>query len=299
MSSDLHASKKHCFIIMPFSKTKKNHTKAYWDNHFDNFLKPLVESCSEIEAHRSVPLRQDILRQIINDLVFSDIVVADLTDSNPNVYWELGVRISFRHGTVTIANVGSEIPFDLKTKGLLFYDSDPEQRSDFAEKFRLAINDCLSNPNRPDSIVLETITGRGSIYSVIHHQEEINRLDGLIAENKMNVMIIDLAVEHAFKSSRRRFDSLRTSYGLVVTQLGNSALSLLLAEHYIEETPKFYEAAHNLMIYINTINARLNAWTTSKEVGKWFLDDTQEIRQFFLAFQKILLETKENMLSKC
>jgi len=152
---------------MPFSETTEFHTEEYWSNHFENFLKPLIDSCSGVEAFRSVPLRQDILRQILNDLVFSPIVVADLTDSNPNVYWELGVRLSFRYGTITIANEGSDIPFDIKTKGVLFYPSDPNQRDDFSRKFKEAINDCISNPDRPDSVVLETITGRGSIYSVI------------------------------------------------------------------------------------------------------------------------------------
>lgn len=121
----MSTERKRCFVIMPFSKTTKLHNEEYWNNHFEKFLKPLIDSCTGAEAFRSAPLRQDILRQIINDLVFSPIVVADLTDSNPNVYWELGVRLSFRHGTITIANEGSVIPFDIKTKGVLLYPSDP------------------------------------------------------------------------------------------------------------------------------------------------------------------------------
>lgn len=79
-------SSRRCFVIMPFSSTSKIHTKEYWDSHFEHFMKPLIESCDNLKAFRSQPLRQDILRQVINDLVFSPIVVADLTDNNPNVY---------------------------------------------------------------------------------------------------------------------------------------------------------------------------------------------------------------------
>lgn len=88
---------------MPFSKTTDKHTEDYWTEHFERFLKPLIEENPGLEARRSEPLRGDILRQIITDLVVSRVVVADLTDHNPNVYWELGVRQSFQHGTVTIA----------------------------------------------------------------------------------------------------------------------------------------------------------------------------------------------------
>ena len=95
-------NRKRCFVIMPFSKTSDQHTTEYWTKHFESFLKTLIEEC-ELEAYRSEPLRGDILRQIISGLLVSPVVVADLTDGNSNVFWELGVRQSFKHGTVTIA----------------------------------------------------------------------------------------------------------------------------------------------------------------------------------------------------
>ncbi len=99
--------KQKCFVIMPFSKTSEKHTKEYWTKHYETFIKPLIESGHSLIAERSSPLRGDILRQIVTDLVTAPIVVADLTDANPNVYWELGVRQSFKHGTITIAEEGT------------------------------------------------------------------------------------------------------------------------------------------------------------------------------------------------
>ena len=98
---------------MPFSKTTNEHTEDYWTNHFNKVLKPLIEEDTTVEAHRSTPMRGDILKQIINDLVVDPIVVADLTDKNENVYWELGVRQSFKHGTITIAEEKTVLPFDI------------------------------------------------------------------------------------------------------------------------------------------------------------------------------------------
>ena len=76
------ALRKTCFVIMPFSRTNRNRSKEYWDNHFSNFLKPFIESF-KVDVFRSEPLRQNILREIVKNLVFSNIVVADLTDGNP------------------------------------------------------------------------------------------------------------------------------------------------------------------------------------------------------------------------
>ena len=89
------------------------HTTEYWREFYEECLKPLIEKNANIVAFRSEALRGDILSQIITDLVYSDIVVADLTDANPNVYWELGVRQSFAHRTITIMESGQQLPFDL------------------------------------------------------------------------------------------------------------------------------------------------------------------------------------------
>jgi hypothetical protein len=70
---------------MPFSDSE-NHSAQYWKRHYTSYLKPLIEVSGKIEAFRSEPLRGDISSQIITDLINSDIVVADLTDHNPNVF---------------------------------------------------------------------------------------------------------------------------------------------------------------------------------------------------------------------
>ena len=64
-------SRETCFVIMPFRKTTKGHTERYWAEHFNNFLKPLIEENPNLEARRSEALRGDIVREIIKDLVVS------------------------------------------------------------------------------------------------------------------------------------------------------------------------------------------------------------------------------------
>jgi len=105
------------FCNNAFSQTK-GHGQKYWTRHFDLFLKPLIEKNEKFEAFRSQPIRGDIASQIITDLGNSDVVVADLTEYNPNVFWELGVRQSFRNCTITIAEKGTQIPFHFSHKGV-------------------------------------------------------------------------------------------------------------------------------------------------------------------------------------
>lgn len=149
-----------CFVIMPFSKSNKHHSKKYWTNQFSNFLKPEIEKLENIEVHRSEELRGDIVKDIIISLYESDIVIADITDHNPNVFWELGVRLSLQYKTITIAEEDTVIPFDVSTKKVLFYSSKkkPDINKQFFTDLNNAIHDCINNPDKSDSVVIDTLS---------------------------------------------------------------------------------------------------------------------------------------------
>lgn len=200
----VRGKKVKCFVIMPFSKTTDIHTKEYWDGQFTNVLKPRIESTHPLVVERSRPLRGDVLRQIITDIITAEVVIADVTDSNANVYWELGVRQSFKHGTITIAEFGTALPFDLGTKGTLFYyPTDHIKMEDlFFKPFHVAIEDCLKNPNSPDSHVLETIGGRGTLYQIIARDESVRKLEAVISEIDYNIQTLGEIVSCCTKNQK-------------------------------------------------------------------------------------------------
>ena len=53
-----------------------------------------------------------ITRQIIEHLVRAKLVIADLSFSNPNVFYELAIRHALRMPVVQIIRKGDRIPFD-------------------------------------------------------------------------------------------------------------------------------------------------------------------------------------------
>ncbi len=262
-----------CFVIMPFSETTPAHTKEYWTAHFERFLKPLIEQNSNLEARRSKPLRGDMLRQIIIDLVTSPMVVADLTDGNTNVYWELGVRQSFRHGTVTIAQHGTRLPFDLGVKGTLFYHDDRLLLEDFRQHFQEALADCLEHPDRPDSHVLESISGRGSLFQIFRRDETIRRLDALKLELQSNDFLINSLLKRIDKNqqqpSQRAFINARFVF---------SAMELLTTTRYVDEDEDFFQQALGIQGHLMSLNERLNFWRDSPDsTENWVLKMLTEV----------------------
>ena len=263
----MSTNRETCFVIIPFSKTTKKHTRSYWTKHF-KFLKSLIEEHPDLEAHRSKALRGDILREIITNLVRSPVVVADLTDHNPNVYWELGVRQSFKHGTVTIAEAGTDFPFDVSTKGTLYYyPKDHLTMPDFTDSFKEAIQDCLANPDRPDSHVLETLSGRGTLFEIFRRDEAMRRLDAVLSECTRDLTTLNRVIKQARNNQKnpgkRQFSTER---------FGTSAAELLITNRYVDEDQVFFFLAEETLIWADSMNEQLNLWQHSPaDTERWLL----------------------------
>jgi hypothetical protein len=296
----------NCFVIMPFSKTK-NHTEEYWTNHFNNFLKPLIEETPNLLAHRSEPLRGDILKLIITDLIVSPIVIADLTDKNANVFWELGVRQSFKHGTITIAEEGTDLPFDVFAQATLKYNTkNPLKIASFKEQFNKAIQDCLLHPDRPDSHVIETLSGRGTLFEIFQRDESIRRLNAVLLECETNLKVLESLIntyeenKKRSKTIRRRLSifSFNSRRGTIPARLSSIAVELLVTHRYLDETIEFYEFAEAYHGFIQAINAQLNDWVVSPEgTEEWILFNEKMILSSVNNF-KDTVELSRNKVSK-
>lgn len=111
---------KKCFVIMPFSKTNGKHDEKYWTQFFVEFVKPELKAHG-YEAHRYEATPESITKGIVENLQSFNLVLAVLTDYNPNVWYELGVRHSLRKGTIMIIEKGQRIPFDVNDYGVIQY----------------------------------------------------------------------------------------------------------------------------------------------------------------------------------
>lgn len=112
---------KNCFVIMPFSATSEEHPEQYWTNFFTKFLKPEMEGLG-YKCERSKAVPANIISTIIKQLCEADVVVAVLTDFNANVWYELGIRHSFKKGTIMVIEDGQKLPSDITSYGVIKYN---------------------------------------------------------------------------------------------------------------------------------------------------------------------------------
>ena len=66
--------------------------------------------------------QQNILKDVIDGIDKADVVVADLTDLNANVFYELGIAHAMQKDVVMITQDRESVPFDLRSYRVLEYD---------------------------------------------------------------------------------------------------------------------------------------------------------------------------------
>lgn len=116
--------KPHAFVAMPFGvKPDSQGNEIDFNRVYVELIKPALEAAGLDPFRADQELRAgDIRTDMFQELLIADLVVADLTLDNPNVWYELGVRHALRaRGVVLICGGRVTTAFDLYTDRKLRY----------------------------------------------------------------------------------------------------------------------------------------------------------------------------------
>jgi hypothetical protein len=100
------------FVIMPFVERQPEHPLGFFAEVLRSLITPAAKDQFTVRtANRS---GSDLIQStIMNDLINADLVIADLTEHNPNVLFELGVRMAESKPVVLIKAEGTPPLFDV------------------------------------------------------------------------------------------------------------------------------------------------------------------------------------------
>lgn len=107
------ASKLTAFVIMPFVERDTNHPAGFFAEVLRSVITPAAKASSFTVKTANRQGSDLIQSTIVNDLSEADLVIADLTEHNPNVMFELGVRMAEDKPVVLIKAQGTGPLFDV------------------------------------------------------------------------------------------------------------------------------------------------------------------------------------------
>lgn len=215
-----------CGLVMPISAID-TYTEKHWDNIRDIIEESLSGLGFEVSMVSDANDSGVIQSRIVQNLFDSDIVICDVSAKNPNVMFELGMRLAFDKPVVIIKDSATSFSFDISVIEHLEYPSDLHYNSIvmFKDKLKKKVIGTIDAANNPE---YTTFLKHFSITKVA--KIETREMDSFeffvkaLSEIKSDIVAINNKLS---KSGHE------TSSG---NQIDLSRLALLAANEYIEST---------------------------------------------------------------
>ena len=105
------------FVLMPFTEG--------WSNYiWEKEIMPAVAEAG-LRGRRADDLfGQDVMKDVFHSIVAAPIVIADVTEKNANVFYELGIAHSYGKDVILLSQGTQYIPFDLNRFRHCIYSND-------------------------------------------------------------------------------------------------------------------------------------------------------------------------------
>lgn len=147
------------FVITPIGK-KGTETYKKYDAIFTTMIKPAIDSVDpsfRIIRADHIAKPGSFIKDILKHLQSSFIVIANLTDLNPNVFYELGVRHTLSKRTIMITEDLKSLPSDLKEYRAIEYKPDITAVEEFNLNLSKCVQEILKDPDHPDNPVQDRL----------------------------------------------------------------------------------------------------------------------------------------------
>jgi tetratricopeptide (TPR) repeat protein len=116
---------KNCFVVMGFGKKTDYATGRVLDldKSYRNIIKPAAEEAGLVCKRADEIVHSGTIDvPMFEQLLTADVVIADVSTSNPNAFYELGVRHALRpYTTITMAEDKMVFPFDISHMAIQKY----------------------------------------------------------------------------------------------------------------------------------------------------------------------------------
>ncbi|WP_447466126.1 hypothetical protein [Streptococcus respiraculi] len=117
-------TEKTCFVVTAIG-TPGTPTHAHADKVLTYLIRPV---CEEL-GYKVIRVDQEsftgnINESIINHLKTDELVIADMTEHNPNAFYELGYREALGLPLIPIIKYNEKLPFDVASNRTILYDTD-------------------------------------------------------------------------------------------------------------------------------------------------------------------------------
>lgn len=273
--------KKQCFVITPIGDNNSE-IRRHIDGIIDQAIVPaLGEKYEIVVAHRKYEIGS-INDRVIRNVFEADLVIANLTNTNPNVMFELAIRYSFGKPAIVIAEEGTKLPFDVVDENTIFYINDPAGANELEQKI-IEFEKTIASENKKYGPVYKVIKAI-PLYDEVESGKDvsqdkvlqyvIDRLDSL--EKNLNAKsqqrIEKVSAPYGMRRIRIEFVKIEDFEESEVAEIKDLFVPYSSREVECFVTGCYINIACSINEYkYSDLISALDKWTDSKEDIKYYL----------------------------
>lgn len=182
--NDKGTTNKRCFVMMPISD-QGDYPSGHFDKVYNQIFKPAIQDAGYIPYRVDENTISDsIINKIFDAVQNCEMALCDLSNRNPNVLYELGLRQAYNKPVVLVCDDKTEKIFDVSGISTVFYKSDRlyENVIDAQEKILASIK--------------STCEGKEATLIQVVQATEANYSDVMIDKNEsLNIMLQSIIKE--------------------------------------------------------------------------------------------------------
>ena len=144
---------KNCFIVMAIGE-EGSETRKRADKVCKYIIDPVCKECGFEAIRVDLINRSDIINQtIIDHLLKDELVIADMTEHNPNAFYEMGYRACTGKPMINLREKSETIPFDISNIRAFDYDlKDLDSVEEIKTRIKSTINAINFDDNGTETI---------------------------------------------------------------------------------------------------------------------------------------------------
>jgi hypothetical protein len=141
----------YCFVLMPFSESHDMQIV------YKDYVKSVIEGRCRLRCERADDINDisGIMQSVWESINKARLIIADLTDRNPNVFYELGIAHTLGKPVIMITQSMDYVPFDLRHLRCIVYNFKPGFIERFQESLEKTIMTVLSSSSEPSFSLMQ------------------------------------------------------------------------------------------------------------------------------------------------
>jgi hypothetical protein len=163
-----------CFVVSPIGP-RGSAVRKHANELYNKIITPALTN-SGYGPHRidHISPQGEITQAIIQQLATAPLCIVVLTDLNPNVMYELGLRQAWCLPYISLAAEGTELPFDIQNRNAIFYSlKTREGVTDAVARLETQVKNfpCITGSDAVFQEVMSNIGDRYSLNAVFKAKE--------------------------------------------------------------------------------------------------------------------------------